>query len=156
MLYQEATRQRDAVIQEMTQTTQANQERLEYLTALNIKLQEVVKNLEADLGKQTGDHIEKRAPASAASPASGSVGDERCASRADGSTRRDIRKSEEFLSTRGAHGLGALPLRVAMRRRGGGDQASGAHEPRHRPVWHVAPDWRFRLTADTRASTAPQ
>lgn len=54
MLYQEATRQRDAVIQEMRQTSEANKERIEYLTALNIKLQEVLKNLEADLGKQAG------------------------------------------------------------------------------------------------------
>ena len=54
MLYQEATRQRDAVLQEMKQTAEANKERIEYLTALNIKLQEVVKHLEADLGKQAG------------------------------------------------------------------------------------------------------
>ena len=54
MLYQEATRRRDAVLQEMRQTAEANNERIEYLTALNIKLQEVVKNLEVDLGKQEG------------------------------------------------------------------------------------------------------
>ncbi|HEU5075213.1 MAG TPA: hypothetical protein VFU02_13580 [Polyangiaceae bacterium] len=54
MLYQEATRQRDAVIQEMSQTAETNKERLEYLTALNIKLQDVVKNLETDLRKRAG------------------------------------------------------------------------------------------------------
>jgi hypothetical protein len=52
MLFQEASRQRDAVIQQMKEESDANQDRLEYLTALNIRLQEVIKNLEVDLGKQ--------------------------------------------------------------------------------------------------------
>lgn len=49
-LVQEALRQRDAVLRHLKEEADASHERVEYLTALNIRLQEAIRNLKRDLG----------------------------------------------------------------------------------------------------------
>lgn len=49
LLLQEAMRKRDAILTRLQDEANANAERLEYLTALNVTLQGIVKDLQADL-----------------------------------------------------------------------------------------------------------